>query len=314
MMPPEPKSRRLRAFLCYASDDRPAIRRLYQRLSAEGVEPWMDSYDLRAGQDWQLEVRQAVTRSDVVLVCLSQSSIGKTGFVQKEIRFALDAADERPGGAVFLIPVRLEDCRVPNRLSHWHWVDYFLEGGFDRLIQALQWHARSSSLILEAQMVFVPSGNFQYGSPSKRTSIAKSYWIDKFPVTNAQFCRFLDDQRDRGIGELAYIELGLSRIRNQAGSYVGRFGYEDHPVVGVTYFGAMSYAKYIGKRLPTDYKWERQARGVDGREYPWGNDFSPTRCNTSKSKIKDTTPVYAYAAGASPYGCYDMYGNVFSMG
>ena len=103
---PEPgqdSNRKLRVFLCHASGDKPAVRKLYQRLVKDGVAPWLDEEDLAPGQDWEVEIRKAVQASDIVLVCLSLRSITKEGFVQKEIKFALDAADEKPQGTIFLI-------------------------------------------------------------------------------------------------------------------------------------------------------------------------------------------------------------------
>ena len=73
-----------------------------------------------------------------MLACLSKASVTKTGFVQKELKTALDAADRQPEGIAFLIPVRLEECEVPQRLSRWQWVDLFKEGGYERLVRGLK--------------------------------------------------------------------------------------------------------------------------------------------------------------------------------
>lgn len=83
----------------------------------------------------------------VIVVCLSTSSLSKEGYVQKEIRVALDVADEKPEGTIFLVPLRLEECSRPSRLAHLHMVDYFQPRGFDRLLAALR--ARGKSLGLE---------------------------------------------------------------------------------------------------------------------------------------------------------------------
>ncbi|MEV4515143.1 toll/interleukin-1 receptor domain-containing protein [Dactylosporangium sp. NPDC049525] len=126
-----------RIFLCHSSFDKPSVRQLYRRLSADGFEPWLDEEDLLPGQDWELEITSAIKQSRAVIVCLSQESTQKTGFVQREIRFALDAADERPEGSIFIIPARLERCPTPQRLMKWHWVDLYKDNGYSRLRSAL---------------------------------------------------------------------------------------------------------------------------------------------------------------------------------
>jgi hypothetical protein len=136
--------RSLRIFLCHSSADKPAVRELYQRLRADGFEPWLDEEDLIPGQDWRREIPKAVKNSDVVIVCLSSGSVNKAGYVQKEIKFALDTADEQPEDTIFIIPLKLEECKVPDRLSRWQWVNYFTNNGYSKLLRAL--NARTGSL------------------------------------------------------------------------------------------------------------------------------------------------------------------------
>src|SRR2546421_6880908 len=93
--------RPLRVFLCHSANDKPAVRSLYYRLVADGIDAWLDEEKLLPGQDWQYEIRKAVHASDIVIVCLSQDSINKYGFVQKEIGYALDVAQEQPEGTIF---------------------------------------------------------------------------------------------------------------------------------------------------------------------------------------------------------------------
>lgn len=130
--------RSLRVFLCHSSEDKPIICHLYNRLHAEGIEPWLDEKELLPGQEWELEIVRAVRNSDVVVVCLSQEAVNKRGYIQKEIRYALDVADEQPEGIIFIIPLRLEECDVPERLRRWQWVNMFEEDGYDRLMHALR--------------------------------------------------------------------------------------------------------------------------------------------------------------------------------
>jgi hypothetical protein len=127
----------LRIFLCHASEDKEAVRALYRKLLQPGFAPWLDEEKLLPGQDWDAEITKAIRASHVVLVCLSQRS-EKRGYVQKEIVRALDVADEQPEGTIFLIPVRLEDCHVPERLRRWQWVNLFHDHGFERLQASLR--------------------------------------------------------------------------------------------------------------------------------------------------------------------------------
>lgn len=135
--PPNVQMQPLKVFLCHSSGDKPKVRELYRRLLKEGLDPWLDEENLLPGHDWQLEIPKAVKSSDVVLVCLSKGSINKAGYVQKEIMQALDVADEQPEGAIFLIPLKLEECEVPERLRKWHWVNLFDENGYQRLMRSL---------------------------------------------------------------------------------------------------------------------------------------------------------------------------------
>lgn len=127
----------LNVFLCHASSDKPAVRELYKTLQRAGFNPWLDEENLLPGQDWNFEITKAVRNSHVVIVCLSEKSVNKKGYVQKEIIFALDVADRQPEGTIFIIPVKLEECNIPNRLSHWQWVSLQEPRGYDRLIAAL---------------------------------------------------------------------------------------------------------------------------------------------------------------------------------
>lgn len=136
MSPGQPKDL-LSIFLCHSSGDKPAVRELYDRLSKGGFAPWFDAVKLLPSQDWRTEIGKAVRKSDVVLVCLSNHSLVKEGFVQKEIKMVLDLADEKPPETIFIIPVKLEPCEMPERLSQWQWVNYSEPEGYERLVQAL---------------------------------------------------------------------------------------------------------------------------------------------------------------------------------
>jgi CheY-like chemotaxis protein len=125
-------------FLSHSSGDKERVRALYQRLSSDGVQCWFDEENLLGGQDWDYEISRAIQESKIFLACLSNHSVNKAGYVQAELKKALDVADKQPEGAVFILPVRLEDCVLPRRLSRWHRIDLFLDGGYERLLKSVR--------------------------------------------------------------------------------------------------------------------------------------------------------------------------------
>lgn len=136
-------NRLLKVFLCHSSGDKPVVRELYRKLNDESwLDVWLDEMKLLPGQVWDLEIEKAVEGADIVLACLSTHSVDKEGYVQKELRFVLNIADEKPEGSIFVIPLRLDDCVVPRRLRRWQWVDYFPESqklfAYTRLIESFR--------------------------------------------------------------------------------------------------------------------------------------------------------------------------------
>ncbi len=170
--------------------------------------------------------------------------------------------------------------------------------------------------VLGQPMVWVPAGAFLMGSDKNKDSkavkdelpqhfiILSGYWIGRFPVTVAQWKMFVKESGYRA------DDKSLQDPDN-------------HPVRYVNWNDALTYCNWLSEKsglpvtLPNEAEWEKAARGPssgsgDGRIYPWGNEFDKDRCNTSESRIENTTPVGKYSpAGDSPYGCADMAGNVW---
>jgi formylglycine-generating enzyme required for sulfatase activity len=163
--------------------------------------------------------------------------------------------------------------------------------------------------------VLIPEGSYYRGSnqgcrdeiPRHAIRINK-FLVDIHPVTNEQFVRFLDflgDEKDHQNHDI--IRLKDSRIKRTAGKFSIERGYSKHPVAGVTWYGAMAYASWIGKRLPTEAEWEVACcGGLENPTYPTGEDIEKTEANFFSS---DTTPVMSYPPNG--YGLYDMAGNVY---
>ena len=126
----------LQVFLTYAHSDKNAVRRLYHRLTRDGIRVWLDEKALVPGQNWKHEIRQAILRSDIVLVCLSKEFNKQGGFRHEEVKIARRKARSLPDDQIFLIPVRLEKCDLPKSLHQWQCVDLFETDGFKRLLKA----------------------------------------------------------------------------------------------------------------------------------------------------------------------------------
>jgi hypothetical protein len=130
--------RPLKAFLCHSKRDKAAVRRLNAKLSKDSVKTWFDEKDLLPGQDWTLMIQVAVQDCDVVLICLSRAAIDNRGYIHKEIQLALDIAQLQPEGSIFIVPVRLEECDIPQRLQKYHWSNLFQRGGYAKLLSSLK--------------------------------------------------------------------------------------------------------------------------------------------------------------------------------
>lgn len=445
-----PFSRPLRVFLCHASQDKPVVQELYAALKNEGwIDPWLDKNKILPGQNWEIAVEKAVANSDVIIVCLSSHSVSKEGYVQKEMRYAYDLALEKPEDTIFLIPVRLDNCDVPQKLKTFHWVDFF--GGekretYQNLLNALKVrHAQkikseatnasnfaqnkntfiednrrnkvsnlrktpsvkkmpvyalliafsiiALSLLVfggkyvfentspllppaltntsysfeisnptstqtatatkfiptatatqftptmppvtetpgigatlissETIMLYVPAGNFLMGSEQEddeqpiHSVYLDGYYIDKYEVTNAGYRSCVQ----------AKVCLPPGEITSQTRlNYYEASEYDEYPVVFVTWNMAAAYCQWRGARLPTEAEWEKSARGIDGRTYPWGNEFKCQNGNFDDETdwdrfvvpggkncdgYADTAPVGSFTDGRSPYNVMDMSGNVW---
>ncbi len=167
-------------------------------------------------------------------------------------------------------------------------------------------------------MVLIPDGEFLMGSNYghiDETPIHKTYLdafhIDKYEVTNLQFSQFLNEKGNQEEGGIAWLDTSdedcLIEYRN--GKYQPRSGYENHPVIEVSWFGARAYAEWAGKRLPTEAEWEKAARGgLVGKKYPWGDSIDSSKANYGEN-VGQTTTVGRYPP--NNYGLYDMGGNVW---
>ena len=131
-------TRKTSVFLIHAHSDRETVHKLYQRMARDGIHAWLDAERLQPGQDWQNKIRDAILECEVILVCLSRGFDEQHGYRHEELKLALEKANFLPHDEIFIIPVRLEECDMPESLRHLHRVDLFKAGGYKKLIHALQ--------------------------------------------------------------------------------------------------------------------------------------------------------------------------------
>jgi eukaryotic-like serine/threonine-protein kinase len=159
------------------------------------------------------------------------------------------------------------------------------------------------------KMVHIEAGEFLYGD-KKEERMLPEFWIDKTPVTNAEYQRFLAANPEHPV---PFVDEKRTRAYNwNPKTRTFPRDKADHPVVLVSWYDALAYADWAGKRLPIEEEWEKAARGTDGRIYPWGDQPPTSKVANFIDKFGGTTPVGRYSPqGDSPYGCVDMSGNVW---
>ena len=178
-----------------------------------------------------------------------------------------------------------------------------------------------------AEMALIPAGEFEMGSNDydSEKPIHKVYldafYMDKYQVTNEKYAEFLNNygrDADSAGHKLIYLDDESCLIEKSGNNYRPKSGYENHPVIDVTWYGAAAYAQYYGKRLPTEAEWEKAARGgLTGKKYPWGDEIDPTKANYndgSRNWSVEDMLKYLKPVGSFPdngYGLYDMAGNAW---
>jgi len=178
-----------------------------------------------------------------------------------------------------------------------------------------------------AEMMLIPAGEFDMGSNDYddakpvHTVYLDAFYMDKYEVTNEQYAQFLNDygkNTDAAGHKLIAIDSSYCLIEKSGNVYRAKSGYEKHPVVVVSWYGAAAYAQFYGKRLPTEAQWEKAARGgLKGKKYPWGGEIDPSKANynhDSRGHSTEDMMKYLKPVGSFPpngYGLYDMAGNVW---
>ena len=168
-------------------------------------------------------------------------------------------------------------------------------------------------------MVLVPAGPFVMGSAEgasdapPHTVTLDDYYVDQFEVTNAHYAAFLNEMGNQSEGGKPWVQALYSEyghLYQVDDVWLPDEGYADHPVVEVTWYGAKAFCAWRGARLPTEAEWEKAARGTDERTFPWGEDINCDYANFNECRIRESVAAESYSDGVSPYGAYNMAGNV----
>ena len=328
-----------RIFLCHASDDKAHVREVYHRLQAiEGFEPWLDEEDLLPGQVWAREIPRALQTSDFILIFLSRTSVAKRGYVQREMKMALDAWEELPEGTIHTIPVRLDDCDVPEPFRRYHWANLFEPSGFDRIVRAIRTElakrpvAESTPIhepplktslpeepatkdtVIETsftnsigmEFIRIPAGTFMMGSPDSATEA----------FDNEKPAHRVTISQPFYLGKYPVTQAQWEVVM---GNNPSRFkGNPNLPVESVSWNDVPAFMRKLNEReggrayrLPTEAEWEYACRAGTTTIYSFGNDAAQLGDYAwyNENSGGETHPVGEKQP--NPWGLYDMHGNVW---
>ncbi len=332
-------------FISYAKKDtRELAIALDDALNAiDGVTAWVDR-SLRAGRSWELQIQSQIDRCDVMIVLYSpdinRHQQGESeSYVLTEIAYAKYTA-RKP-----IIPVMAQTTTPPISLTMEHYIDFTRDGlTLDDLVDAICAEleisqpsigppipTRPTSLsLLPAPFAWIeiPGGRGTMKTDESGVTLTiptEKYWMSKYPVTNAQFAKFMDAEgysHSKWWTPDGWKAREMEKWTQPRYWSDGKWNSDTQPVVGVSWYESVAFCLWLSETtgenimLPTEAQWQYAAQGDDGRTYPWGNDWDCKRCNNSVEPCDSnvTTPVTQYegkAKGDSPFGVVDMAGNVW---
>jgi formylglycine-generating enzyme required for sulfatase activity len=331
-------------FVSHAREDGDAAEAIALAVRAAGHDVFFDRdpVALPPGEEYDARIRRAIERADLFVFCLSPAAIDAGSYTLTEIEIATGRW-AHPGGRV--LPVMLRPTPLDAVPPYLRAVTILQPAGnvpasvaeaVSQLAGRVRrrrylWASGAGGIVLAAAlatlvvvgplrpgpapppelpreitgrdgapMVLVPAGPFSMGHdawPTTRpvhTVHVSAFYIDRYEVTIARFLPFLEH---------------LGKRRGWDESFARHGATPDLPAFGVNWATADAYCRWIGKRLPTEAEWEKAARGVDGRRYPWGDD-PPTPARATYKGAARFSPPGRFEEGRSPYGVYDMAGNV----
>ena len=320
-------------FLSYVREDAERVARLAADLEARGIETWLDRHQIKPGQQWQKAIEDAIRSGAFFIACFSQAYASRTrSYVNEELLLAIAEVRLRPEEASWFIPIRLDDCKIPDRkigpelsIRSFQSLDMFPDWArsVDRLVEAIGPSPRPDlfaplSVFREIdapwcpELVVIPPGKFMMGSPRHEENrgddegpqhevrITYPFAVGRYPVTFEEYDRF--------------AKLTGREQPNDRNSGRGR-----RPVINVSWHDAKAYVAWLSQetgqpyRLLSEAEWEYAARSGTATRYSWGDRLSPNQANYAGNFFQiftgKTTEVGSYPA--NPWGLYDLHGNVW---
>ncbi len=340
-----------RIFLRHASEDKPQVREVYQRLKALGFDPWLDEEDILPGQNWDYEIKTAMETSEFILVFLSTRSVGKSGYIQREFKRTLDRLQEIPANQIHTIPVKLDDCEVPPGFNTYQWGRLDDASGFDRIVRALHRgfeqrgfsapEASSSSVATppasaaagasggiedvpetftnSVGMTFVriAAGSFLMGTSDEEIEAL----IKRYPDTHLGW--FEDERPQHSVTISEPFWMGthpVTQVQWEAvmGDNPSRFkGDLSRPVEQVSWDDVQQFLERLSASdgrtytLPSEAQWEYTCRAGSSGAYCFGDDVSQLG---DYAWYQENSGHRTHPVGkkqANAWGLYDMHGNVW---
>jgi formylglycine-generating enzyme required for sulfatase activity len=333
-------------FLSHVREDAERIERLAAALEARGVATWIDRHQIKPGQRWQKAIEEAIRSGAFFVACFSQAYAARTrSYVNKELLIAIEEVQLRPEEASWFIPIRLDECEIPDRrigpelsIRSFQWLDMFPDWAksVSRLIEVIGTSPRPELLAplsvfrdIDApwcpELVVIPPGTFIMGStraqrrwtiglgmrgvflemPQHRVNIEAPFAVGRYPVTFDEYDHFATATPRPSRSGATIFRAQL----NDEGSGRGR-----QPAINVSWDDGQDYVAWLSQetgkpyRLLSEAEWEYACRAGTTTLFSWGDDITNADANCY-AIVGKTTEVGSYPP--NPWGVYDMHGNVW---
>ena len=319
------KKSEIQIFLAHAREDKEEVLKLYDRLLIAGYKPWLDKKDLIPGQNWRSVIPRVIEDSQLFIACLSKQSISKRGYIQNEFKLALNQLASLPSDSIYLIPLRLDECEIPDlrqdeyglNLRDIHWLDYWETDGFDQLERAINYMYEAST----------PEQNFVDDTELVKGVSESVVRVEVLPDRFQDFAEYLgkgveldmvvipsgtfmmgspegqgdDDEKPQHevtvqpflMGKYPITQAQYQRVMGKNPSY---FKGDDRPVERVSWDDAVEFCQRLSKqtgieyRLPTEAEWEYACRAGTTTPYHFGENITKKLVNYGWN-VGETTAV-----------------------